>query len=119
MDEGDWSGWQALTQEIGGSVQLVGDDLFVTNKRFLESGIAEGAANSILVKVNQIGTLSETLETVQMAHRAGYSAIISHRSGETEDTTISHLAVAIFRIFYSVRINSRVSLDCFLLQEFY
>jgi enolase len=94
MDEGDWSGWCALNDEIGGSVQIVGDDLFVTNKRFLERGIAEGAANSILVKVNQIGTLSETLETVQMAHRAGYSAIISHRSGETEDTTIADLAVA-------------------------
>ena len=94
MDEGDWAGWRALTEEIGGSVQIVGDDLFVTNKRFLARGIAEGAANSILVKVNQIGTLSETLETVQMAHRAGYSAIISHRSGETEDTTIADLAVA-------------------------
>ena len=94
MDEGDWSGWRALTEELGGSVQIVGDDLFVTNKRFLERGIAEGAANSILVKVNQIGTLSETLETVQMAHRAGYSAVISHRSGETEDTTIADLAVA-------------------------
>ena len=94
MDEGDWSGWRALNEEIGGSVQIVGDDLFVTNTRFLERGIAEGAANSILVKVNQIGTLSETLETVQMAHRAGYSAIISHRSGETEDTTIADLAVA-------------------------
>ena len=94
MDEGDWSGWRALTEELGGSVQIVGDDLLVTNKRFLERGIAEGAANSILVKVNQIGTLSETLETVQMAHRAGYSAVISHRSGETEDTTIADLAVA-------------------------
>ena len=94
MDEGDWAGWRALTEEIGESVQIVGDDLFVTNKRFLARGIAEGAANSILVKVNQIGTLSETLETVQMAHRAGYSAIISHRSGETEDTTIADLAVA-------------------------
>jgi len=94
MDEGDWSGWRALTEELGGSVQIVGDDLFVTNKRFLERGIAEGAANSILVKVNQIGTLSETLGTVQMAHRAGYSAVISHRSGETEDTTIADLAVA-------------------------
>ena len=94
MDEGDWSGWRALNEEIGGSVQIVGDDLFVTNTRFLERGIAEGAANSILVKVNQIGTLSETLETVQMAHRAGYSAIISHRSGETEDTTIADLTVA-------------------------
>ena len=94
MDEGDWSGWRALNEEIGGSVQIVGDDLFVTNTRFLERGIAEGAANSILVKVNQIGTLSETLETMQMAHRAGYSAIISHRSGETEDTTIADLAVA-------------------------
>ena len=94
MDEGDWSGWRALTEELGGSVQIVGDDLFVTNKRFFERGIAEGAANSILVKVNQIGTLSETLETVQMAHRAGYSAVISHRSGETEDTTIADLAVA-------------------------
>ncbi len=94
MDEGDWAGWRALTKEIGATIQLVGDDLFVTNKRFLARGIAEGAANSILVKVNQIGTLSETLETVQMAHRAGYSTVISHRSGETEDTTIADLAVA-------------------------
>ncbi|MDA0663609.1 MAG: phosphopyruvate hydratase [Proteobacteria bacterium] len=94
MDEGDWAGWAALTQELGRKVQLVGDDLFVTNPEFLSRGIAEGVANSILIKVNQIGTLSETLETVEMAHRAAYTSVISHRSGETEDTTIADLAVA-------------------------
>ncbi len=94
MDEGDWAGWAALTQELGKKVQLVGDDLFVTNPEFLSRGIAEGVANSILIKVNQIGTLSETLETVEMAHRAAYTSVISHRSGETEDTTIADLAVA-------------------------
>jgi len=94
MSEDDWDGWVALTSEIGGKVQLVGDDLFVTNPERLRDGIARGAANSILVKVNQIGCLSETLEAVEMAHRAGYSAVMSHRSGETEDSTIADLAVA-------------------------
>jgi enolase len=94
MDEDDWSGWVALTKELGGKVQLVGDDLFVTNAERLSRGIAEGVANSILVKVNQIGTLSETLETVEMAHRAAYTSVTSHRSGETEDATIADLAVA-------------------------
>ena len=94
MDEDDWSGWVALTKELGGKVQLVGDDLFVTNAERLSRGIAEGVANSILVKVNQIGTLSETLETVEMAHRAAYTSVTSHRSGETEDVTIADLAVA-------------------------
>ena len=94
MSEDDWDGWIALTAEIGGKVQLVGDDLFVTNPVRLRDGIARGAANSILVKVNQIGSLSETLEAVEMAHRASYSAVLSHRSGETEDSTIADLAVA-------------------------
>jgi enolase len=94
MSEDDWEGWIALTAEIGGKVQLVGDDLFVTNPARLRDGIARGAANSILVKVNQIGSLSETLEAVEMAHRASYSAVMSHRSGETEDSTIADLAVA-------------------------
>jgi enolase len=94
MDEDDWDGWAALTAEMGDKVQLVGDDLFVTNPERLGRGIADGVANSILVKVNQIGTLSETLETVEMAHRAAYTSVISHRSGETEDTTIADLAVA-------------------------
>ena len=92
--EDDWDGWHLLTERLGAKVQLVGDDLFVTNPERLRRGIAEGTANSILVKVNQIGTLSETLETVQMAHRAGYTAVMSHRSGETEDATIADLAVA-------------------------
>jgi enolase len=94
MSEDDWDGWVALTGEIGGKVQLVGDDLFVTNPDRLRDGIARRAANSILVKVNQIGSLSETLETVEMAHRASFSAVMSHRSGETEDATIADLAVA-------------------------
>ncbi len=94
LDEEDWRGWQLLTEKIGNRVQLVGDDLFVTNTSRLARGIKDGAANSILVKVNQIGTLTETLEAVQLAHRNGYSSVMSHRSGETEDTTISHLAVA-------------------------
>ena len=92
--EDDWEGWRALTERLGGRVQLVGDDLFVTNSQRLARGIEAGVANSILVKVNQIGTLSETLEAVQMAHRAGYTAVMSHRSGETEDTIIADLAVA-------------------------
>jgi enolase len=94
MAEDDWEGWTALTQAIGSKVQLVGDDLFVTNSKRLAEGIARGVANSILVKVNQIGSLTETIETVSMAHRAGYTAVMSHRSGETEDTTIADLAVA-------------------------
>jgi enolase len=94
MDENDWDGWKALTDRIGERVQLVGDDLFVTNPERLRQGIARGVANSILVKVNQIGTLTETLEAVRIAREAGYSAVISHRSGETEDTTIADLAVA-------------------------
>ena len=94
MDEDDWDGWVALKERIGGKCQLVGDDLFVTNPKRLKTGIEKGAANSILVKVNQIGTLSETLEAVDMAHRAGFTAVMSHRSGETADTTIADLAVA-------------------------
>ncbi|MBC7103947.1 MAG: phosphopyruvate hydratase [Parvibaculum sp.] len=94
MAEDDWEGWKALTDRIGGQVQLVGDDLFVTNKRRLADGIAKGVANSILVKVNQIGSLTETLESVEMAHKASYTAVMSHRSGETEDATIADLAVA-------------------------
>jgi enolase len=92
--EDDWAGWTALTGALGGKVQLVGDDLFVTNPLRLGRGIAEGAANSLLVKVNQIGTLSETLRAVDMAHRAGFTCVMSHRSGETEDATIADLAVA-------------------------
>ncbi|MGB5092899.1 MAG: phosphopyruvate hydratase [Parvibaculum sp.] len=94
MAEDDWEGWKALTDAIGNKVQLVGDDLFVTNKTRLADGIAKGVANSILVKVNQIGTLTETLESVEMAHKASYTAVMSHRSGETEDATIADLAVA-------------------------
>jgi len=94
MAEDDWGGWVALTDEIGGRVQLVGDDLFVTNPARLRSGISKGAANSILIKVNQIGTLSETLDAVETAHKASYTAVMSHRSGETEDSTIADLAVA-------------------------
>ena len=94
MDEADWSGWKMLTDELGSKIQLVGDDNFVTNTDYLARGIREGVANSILVKVNQIGTLTETLETVTMAQRAGYTAVISHRSGETEDATIADLVVA-------------------------
>jgi enolase len=94
MSEDDWDGWQALTERLGATVQLVGDDLFVTNPERLRDGIARGVANSILVKVNQIGTLSETLEAVETAHTAAYTAVMSHRSGETEDATIADLAVA-------------------------
>ncbi len=94
MSEDDWAGWKLLTERLGKKVQLVGDDLFVTNPERLRQGILTGTANSILVKVNQIGTLSETLEAVEMAHRAGYTAVMSHRSGETEDSTIADLAVA-------------------------
>ena len=95
MDENDWDGWKLLTEAIGDRVQLVGDDLFVTNVERLERGIAQGVANSILIKVNQIGTLTETIAAVDMAHRAGYTSIMSHRSGETEDNTIADLAVAL------------------------
>ena len=95
MSEDDWEGWKLLTETIGDRVQLVGDDLFVTNTKRLSEGIDKGIANSILVKVNQIGTLTETIEAVEMAHRAGYTSIMSHRSGETEDSTIADLAVAL------------------------
>jgi enolase len=94
MDESDWDGWKELTDAIGDKVQLVGDDLFVTNVDFLQKGIESGSANSILIKVNQIGTLSETLDAIEMAHRAGYTSVTSHRSGETEDATIADIAVA-------------------------
>jgi len=94
LDEDDWEGWASLTEAIGSQVQLVGDDLFVTNPERLARGIKAGTANSILVKVNQIGTLSETLDAVALAHTNGYTAVMSHRSGETEDTTIADLAVA-------------------------
>ncbi|WP_340151541.1 phosphopyruvate hydratase [uncultured Sneathiella sp.] len=94
MSEDDWAGWKTLTDKIGGKVQLVGDDLFVTNPKRLADGISQGVANSILVKVNQIGSLTETLEAVEMAHKARYTAVMSHRSGETEDSTIADLAVA-------------------------
>jgi enolase len=94
MAEDDWDGWKALTETLGGKVQLVGDDLFVTNPQRLKRGIEGGYANSLLVKVNQIGTLTETLEAVSMAQRASYTAVMSHRSGETEDATIADLAVA-------------------------
>jgi enolase len=94
MAENDWEGWKILTDLIGNRCQLVGDDLFVTNVKYLERGIAEGCANSILVKVNQIGSLTETLRAVQMAQRNNYTAVISHRSGETEDSTIADIAVA-------------------------
>ena len=94
MDENDWSGWQELTQEIGGKCQLVGDDLFVTNTKMLQRGIQEKSANAILIKVNKIGTLSETLDAISMAQQAKFGVIVSHRSGETEDTTIADLAVA-------------------------
>ena len=95
MDENDWEGWAYLTEKIGQKIQLVGDDLFVTNVERLSRGIDQGVANSILVKVNQIGTLTETIAAVKMAHKAGYTAVMSHRSGETEDTTIADLAVAL------------------------
>ncbi len=94
MDEGDWEGWKTLTDKLGDRCQLVGDDLFVTNTRILQEGIDRGIANSILIKFNQIGTLTETLDAIEMADKAGYTAVVSHRSGETEDTTIADLAVA-------------------------
>jgi enolase len=93
MHEGDWDGWKHLTDVLGKRVQLVGDDLFVTNTKILESGIDRGVANSILIKINQIGTLSETFAAIEMAKRANYTAVISHRSGETEDSTIADIAV--------------------------
>lgn len=95
LSEYDWSGWSELTSKIGNKVQLVGDDLFVTNREKLDKGIEEGAGNSVLVKINQIGTLTETMDTIQRAHNAGYTTVVSHRSGETEDTTIADLAVAV------------------------
>ncbi|MFQ9515903.1 MAG: phosphopyruvate hydratase [Eubacterium sp.] len=95
LDEEDWEGWELLTKELGDKVQLVGDDLFVTNTERLKKGIQQGCGNSILIKLNQIGSVSETLEAIKMAHKAGYTAISSHRSGETEDTTIADLAVAL------------------------
>jgi len=94
LDENDWDGWKRLTDSLGGKTQLVGDDLFVTNTELLKKGIDRGVANSILIKVNQIGTLTETFEAIKMARSAGYTAVVSHRSGETEDTTIAHLVVA-------------------------
>jgi enolase len=95
MAEDDWEGWKLMTDELGGKIQIVGDDLFVTNVERLSKGIKLGVTNSILIKLNQIGTLTETLNTIQMAHRAGYTAVISHRSGETEDTTLADVAVAV------------------------
>lgn len=95
LDESDWQGWRLLTEQLGGKIQLVGDDIFVTNTRILQEGIDAGVANSILIKLNQIGTVTETIDAVAMAHRARYTAVISHRSGETEDTTIADLAVAL------------------------
>ena len=95
LDEEDWDGWKKITAELGEKIQLVGDDLFVTNTKRLEKGIEEKCGNSILIKLNQIGSVSETLEAINMAHKAGYTAIASHRSGETEDTTIADLAVAL------------------------
>ena len=95
MGENDWEGWAMLTQRMGDRCQLVGDDLFVTNVKYLSKGIERNCANSVLVKVNQIGTLTETLDTIELARRNGYTTIISHRSGETEDTTIADIAVAI------------------------
>ena len=95
MAEEDWDGWKMLTEKLGDKVQLVGDDLFVTNTKRLKKGIDMAVANSILIKVNQIGTLSETMDAVEMANRAGYTAVISHRSGETSDTTISDIVVGL------------------------
>jgi enolase len=94
MGEFDWDGWDILTKRLGKTTQLVGDDLFVTNSKILREGIQRGVANSVLIKVNQIGTLTETFQTIEMAKRAGYTAVVSHRSGETEDTTIADISVA-------------------------
>ena len=95
MAESDWEGWKALTEKLGANLQLVGDDIFVTNTKIISRGISEGVANSILIKLNQIGTITETMQAINMAHRAGYTTVISHRSGETEDTMIADLAVAV------------------------
>ena len=95
LDEEDWNGWKKITAELGDKIQLVGDDLFVTNTERLSKGIHEGCGNSILIKLNQVGSLSETLEVIKLAHKSGYTAVVSHRSGETEDTTIADLAVAL------------------------
>jgi enolase len=95
MSEADWPGWKLLTDRLGKRVQIVGDDIFVTNPKILKQGIAQGIANSILVKINQIGTLTETFAAVEMAKRAGYTSVISHRSGETEDSTIADIAVGL------------------------
>jgi enolase len=95
LAENDWDGWKILTDRLGKKIQLVGDDLFVTNTELLKKGIAGGIANSILIKLNQIGTLTETIEAINMAQKAGYTAVVSHRSGETEDTTISDLVVGL------------------------
>ena len=107
MAEDDWSGWKTLTDKLGGKTMLVGDDIFVTNTKRFKRGIDEGIANAILVKVNQIGTLSETVETVRLAGAAGYKAIMSHRSGETEDTTIADLAVGLETGFITTGSASR------------
>ncbi|HEY5513183.1 MAG TPA: phosphopyruvate hydratase, partial [Geomonas sp.] len=95
MAENDWDGWKKMTERLGKKIQIVGDDLFVTNPAILKEGIEKGIANSILIKLNQIGTLTETLDAIEMAKRAGYTTVISHRSGETEDTTLADLAVAV------------------------
>ena len=95
MAEDDWEGWKMLTDRLGDRVQLVGDDLFVTNVSRIKTGIEKGVANSVLIKLNQIGTLTETLDTIQLANRAGYTTVVSHRSGETEDTTIADLVVGL------------------------
>jgi enolase len=94
LDENDWDGWEAMTKRLGKKIQIVGDDLFVTNTKLLKQGIQKGIANSILIKLNQIGTVTETLDAIEMAKKANYTAVISHRSGETEDTTIADLVVA-------------------------
>jgi enolase len=94
LDENDWEGFRKMTEALGKKIQIVGDDLFVTNTKFLKKGIEMGACNSILIKLNQIGSLTETLDTIEMAKRAGYTAVVSHRSGETEDSTIADVAVA-------------------------
>ena len=95
LGENDWEGWQLMTKRLGHRIQIVGDDLFVTNTARIKKGIELGAANAVLIKLNQIGTLTETLDAIQMAHRAGWTAVVSHRSGETEDTTIADISVAV------------------------
>ena len=95
LGENDWEGWQLMTNRLGGRIQIVGDDLFVTNTERIKKGIELKAANAVLIKLNQIGTLTETLDAIQMAHRAGWTAVVSHRSGETEDTTIADISVAV------------------------